>query len=99
VLGALQELTRRPGACLDVRESAQDAFDREMQERLRTSVWQSGCTSWYRTRSGRVVNNWPGLMSEYRRRTRRFDTAAYRAVAPDPAGTAAVRPEPAGAPG
>jgi cation diffusion facilitator CzcD-associated flavoprotein CzcO/acetyl esterase/lipase len=99
VLGALQELTRRPGACLDVRESAQDAFDREMQERLRTSVWQSGCTSWYRTRSGRVVNNWPGLMSEYRRRTRRFDTAAYRAVAPEPAGTAAVRPEPAGAPG
>jgi cation diffusion facilitator CzcD-associated flavoprotein CzcO len=99
VVGALQEMTRRPGACLDVRESAQGAFDREMQGRLRTSVWQSGCTSWYRTRSGRVVTNWPGLMSEYRRRTRRFDVAAYRAMAPEAAGTAATPPEPAGAPG
>ena len=82
VLGALTEMTRRPGAVLDVRDSAQSAFDREVQERLRTSVWQSGCTSWYRTRSGRVVNNWPGLMSEYRRRTRHFDTAAYEMVPP-----------------
>ncbi|HEX6492812.1 MAG TPA: alpha/beta hydrolase fold domain-containing protein [Candidatus Dormibacteraeota bacterium] len=82
VLGALTEMTRRPGAVLDVRGSAQSAFDREVQERLRTSVWQSGCTSWYRTRSGRVVNNWPGLMSEYRRRTRNFDTAAYQLVPP-----------------
>jgi hypothetical protein len=56
-------------------------FDREMQDRLGTSVWTSGCTSWYRTRSGRVVNNWPGLVSEYRRRTRRFDPAAYRVLA------------------
>ena len=82
VLGALTEMTRRPGAVLDVRDSAQSAFDREVQERLRTSVWQSGCTSWYRTRSGRVVNNWPGLMSEYRRRTRHFDTAVYKMVPP-----------------
>jgi cation diffusion facilitator CzcD-associated flavoprotein CzcO/acetyl esterase/lipase len=82
IVGALVELTRRPGAVLDVCEGAQTAFDREVQERLRTSVWQSGCTSWYRTPSGRVINNWPGLMSEYRRRTRHFDTAAYRVVVP-----------------
>ncbi|HVS41484.1 MAG TPA: alpha/beta hydrolase fold domain-containing protein [Candidatus Dormibacteraeota bacterium] len=82
IVGGVTEMTRSPGAALDVRDGAQTAFDREVQERLRTSVWQSGCTSWYRTPSGRVVNNWPGLMSEYRRRTRRFDTAAYRVLAP-----------------
>ncbi|MDB5065624.1 MAG: hypothetical protein JWM18_2058, partial [Chloroflexi bacterium] len=35
----------------------------------------------------------------HRRRTRRFDTAAHRAVSPEAAGTAAEHPEPAGAPG
>ncbi|HEY2703235.1 MAG TPA: NAD(P)/FAD-dependent oxidoreductase [Candidatus Dormibacteraeota bacterium] len=99
VLGALREMTRRPGVSLDLRDSVQDAFGREVQERLRTSVWQSGCTSWYRTPSGRVVNNWPGLMSEYRRRTRRFDPAVYRVLAPDPAATAVAQPESAGAAG
>ena len=92
ILGALRELARRPGAGLDVRADVQGAFDREVQERLRTSVWQSGCTSWYRTRSGRVVNNWPGLMSEYRRRTREFDTAAYRVLEPQPQVTLPGRP-------
>jgi cation diffusion facilitator CzcD-associated flavoprotein CzcO/dienelactone hydrolase len=90
VLGALREMSRRPGAALDVDDSVQSAFDREVQGRLRTSVWQSGCTSWYRTRSGRVVNNWPGLMTEYRRRTRRFETGVYRVVASHP--TAVVPP-------
>jgi cation diffusion facilitator CzcD-associated flavoprotein CzcO/acetyl esterase/lipase len=81
ILGALREMTRTGAFCLDVRETVQSAFDREVQERLRRSVWESGCTSWYRTPSGRVVNNWAGTMSEYRRRTRRFDPAAYRVVA------------------
>jgi cation diffusion facilitator CzcD-associated flavoprotein CzcO/acetyl esterase/lipase len=99
VLGALGEMTRRPGAVLDVRDSVQSAFDREVQGRLRTSVWQSGCTSWYRTRSGRVVNNWPGLMSEYRRRTRRFETGVYRVVASDPVDSAPGERESAGTAG
>ena len=88
VVGAVQQMVRRPGVALDLRDSVQSAFDREVQERLRGSVWQSGCTSWYRTPSGRVVNNWPGMMSEYRRRTRTFVPAIYRTIAPRPAETA-----------
>ncbi|MEV6342670.1 NAD(P)/FAD-dependent oxidoreductase [Actinoplanes sp. NPDC051851] len=53
---------------LSVRPEPAAAFDREMQTRLATSVW-SACQSWYRTPSGRVVTNWPGLAGEYRRRT------------------------------
>ncbi|HEY3186516.1 MAG TPA: NAD(P)/FAD-dependent oxidoreductase [Solirubrobacteraceae bacterium] len=65
---------------LDVRPEVQREFDREMQRRLSDSVW-SGCSSWYRTESGRVTNNWPGYMYEYRRRTRRLEPADYRLVA------------------
>ena len=79
VVEALRTLRRVPGAYLDVRPQAQDQFSREVQGRLEGSVW-AGCNSWYRDESGRIVNNWPGFVSEYRRRTRRLDLADYRLV-------------------
>jgi cation diffusion facilitator CzcD-associated flavoprotein CzcO/acetyl esterase/lipase len=63
---------------LTVRADVESRFDTEVQQRLAGTVW-TGCTSWYRTASGRVVNNWPGLMREYRRRTRRLDLSEYEA--------------------
>ncbi|NMI01133.1 NAD(P)/FAD-dependent oxidoreductase [Pseudonocardia sp. K10HN5] len=68
---------------LTVRPEAASEFDTEMQRRLAGSVWTS-CESWYRTASGRITNNWPGMMREYRRRTSRFDPADYE-VEPLPA--------------
>ncbi|SMC63760.1 flavin-containing monooxygenase [Kibdelosporangium aridum] len=66
----------RPGQSLEVRSEVAERFDEEMQRRLADTVWTS-CDSWYRTSSGRVVSNWPGLVSEYDRRTRTSDRAAY----------------------
>jgi hypothetical protein len=55
-----------------------------VQQRLQDSIW-TACESWYRQNSeGRVVNNWPGFMSEYRRATRSFDAGEYREVRPAP---------------
>jgi hypothetical protein len=61
---------------LTVRAQVAERFDAEMQRRLTHTVWV-GCRSWYRNASGRVVNNWPGSMREYRRRTRRFGLSEY----------------------
>jgi hypothetical protein len=77
---AVRRLASNGRAYIDVRPEVQRAFDEEMQRRLGDSVWAS-CASWYRTESGRVTNNWPGFMSEYRRRTRRLKPGDYRAVA------------------
>jgi cation diffusion facilitator CzcD-associated flavoprotein CzcO len=63
---------------LEVREDAATDYDVEIQERLTGSVWTE-CSSWYRDTEGRIVNNWPGTMTEYRRRTRTFDAENYRA--------------------
>jgi cation diffusion facilitator CzcD-associated flavoprotein CzcO len=54
---------------LDVRPEVARRFDKEVQERLAHTAWSS-CRSWYRTENGRVSTNWPGLVSEYNRRTR-----------------------------
>jgi cation diffusion facilitator CzcD-associated flavoprotein CzcO/acetyl esterase/lipase len=60
------------GGPVAVRPDVAERSDAEVQRRLARSVW-TGCTSWYRTPSGRIVTNWPGTMREYRRRTARFD--------------------------
>ncbi|MEA2123917.1 MAG: hypothetical protein QOI80_699 [Solirubrobacteraceae bacterium] len=79
IVDAARALRDRELAWIDVREGVHRAFAAEMQRRLENSVW-TGCDSWYRTPSGRVTNNWPGLMTEYRARTRRVRPGHYRAA-------------------
>ena len=54
---------------VEVKASVQAAFHREMQERLKSSVWLSGCTSWYLGSTGKGVVPWPGICMEYWWRT------------------------------
>ena len=44
-------------------------------------MW-TDCDSWYRTASGRVTTNWPGLVHEYQRRTQTAVLADYDEVFP-----------------
>jgi hypothetical protein len=42
------------------------------------TVWlQGGCRSYYQTPDGRNAGLWPNWSFQFRRRTRRFDSAAY----------------------
>jgi cation diffusion facilitator CzcD-associated flavoprotein CzcO len=74
---AVEQLARPGVSSLDVRPEVEQRYDAEVQARLGDSVW-SACTSWYRQADGRVTTNWPGLVTEYDRRTRRLDVADYR---------------------
>jgi cation diffusion facilitator CzcD-associated flavoprotein CzcO len=65
---------------LDVRPEVQDEFNEWVQDASRTSVWESGCTSWYTTASGRNTNNWPDHTFMYRYRVRRFDLSDYQVM-------------------
>ncbi len=76
ILDAVRKL-RSTGGWLSVRPEVQRAFDSEIQKRLETSVWQTGCNNWYLDEHGRNTNNWPGFTLEYRRRTRRLDPSDY----------------------
>ncbi|MFC9973424.1 flavin-containing monooxygenase [Spirillospora sp. NPDC127200] len=73
VMGCVEAIRRNGFDWIDVRPDVQDAFGREMQDRLRGTVWEAGCDSWYMTSGGKVVNNWPGFTFAYRKATRRPD--------------------------
>ena len=80
VLGALQTLDQDGLDWLDVRPDVQRSFNQWVLAASRTSVWQSGCQSWYTTATGRNTNNWPDQTYRYRRRVRHFDLASYRVM-------------------
>jgi cation diffusion facilitator CzcD-associated flavoprotein CzcO len=67
--------TAQAGA-IEVRAEVEAASDREVQERFKGTAW-TGCDSWYRDRSGRIVANWPGYMRDYERRVREIDPAEF----------------------
>ena len=78
-LDALDTMRRTGAAEFDVLPEVQAAYNEEVQERLAQTVWNTGgCASWYFDRNGRNSIMWPGYTFEYRRRTKRFDAAAYR---------------------
>jgi cation diffusion facilitator CzcD-associated flavoprotein CzcO len=84
---AVEHLRRTGAAALDVRPEVQAASAARVQQRLERSVWGQ-CRSWYRLEgTGRITHNWPGLITEYRRATRRFEPAEVRLLrrAPQPA--------------
>jgi cation diffusion facilitator CzcD-associated flavoprotein CzcO len=77
VLSALETMRARALRTVEVRARVQDEYNTRVRERLKGTVWSSGCTSWYQTRSGRNTTLWPGFTFEFRLRTRKFDPSVY----------------------
>jgi len=68
---ALRALERDGHASADVRPAVQEAFNEEVQRRLRGTVWNAGgCASYYLDRNGRNSTIFPGSTLELRRRMR-----------------------------
>jgi cation diffusion facilitator CzcD-associated flavoprotein CzcO len=73
---AIEALRANRLAYMDVRPEVEQAFRAKLAEKMKNTVWTSGCTSWYQTPDGEVFL-WPGASVDYWRRTRRVDLADY----------------------
>lgn len=80
VMSAIETMRARGLKLVDVRRDAQERYNDHVHERLKRTVWSTGCVSWYQTRSGKNTTLWPGFTFEFRLRTRKFDSAAYETV-------------------
>jgi cation diffusion facilitator CzcD-associated flavoprotein CzcO len=69
VVQCIRELFARDLPWLDVRREAQTRYNAELQRALAKTAWAAGCSSWYKTASGKVTNNWSGFTVDYWRRT------------------------------
>jgi cation diffusion facilitator CzcD-associated flavoprotein CzcO len=77
---ALDLIDRTGAEGLEVRPETQRRFVDRVRAKLRTSVWQSGCTSWYQDDRGRNIAIWPHFTWKYWLETRRLNPADYHLV-------------------
>ena len=73
------------GAYLDVKPEAQRSYNEEVQRKLGTTVWASGCQSWYQTATGKNTTLLHTLTPAFRRSVKRVRLQDYvlaRAPAP-----------------
>ena len=81
ILSAVQRMQRKALARVEVRGEVQRKFNQALHARFPRTVWNSGCVSWYRTKSGKNPTLWPSFSFDFRRRTRRFDVENYEVTA------------------
>ncbi|MGH7750567.1 MAG: 4-hydroxyacetophenone monooxygenase, partial [Candidatus Dormibacteria bacterium] len=79
VLDALELCRRQRLTSIEVRPSAQAAFNADVQRRMERSVWANGgCASWYYDARGRNTTLWPSFTAQFAARARHIDVRAYR---------------------
>jgi cation diffusion facilitator CzcD-associated flavoprotein CzcO len=78
VSGALRTMRRRDAAVVDVLPEAEAAYNTELEQMTRGTVWVTGgCESYYIDRNGHNSTIWPTFTWPFRQRTREFDEGAY----------------------
>jgi cation diffusion facilitator CzcD-associated flavoprotein CzcO len=78
VMDAIRTMKRRGLRTVDVRPEVQQAYNRDLDERMPPTVWNSGgCSSWYLDATGRNGVIYPDFTWRFRRRTRRFEPGKF----------------------
>jgi cation diffusion facilitator CzcD-associated flavoprotein CzcO len=79
LIGCLETMQARGARTAEVHAEACDAFNREVDESMRGTVWTAGhCQSWYLDSSGRNSTLWPDWSFRFRQRTRHFEPEKYQ---------------------
>ncbi|MBV1920766.1 MAG: NAD(P)/FAD-dependent oxidoreductase [Pseudomonadales bacterium] len=77
ILKTLEVMDKKGIKSLNVKKHIQNDFNRRLQEKVKTTVWNQNCDSWYKTESGKNTNNWPGFTFIYRLLTTRVNLGQY----------------------
>jgi cation diffusion facilitator CzcD-associated flavoprotein CzcO len=72
---------------VDITPEAYRRDDERTQEQMAATTWVTGCTSWYKSGSGRVTNNWPTWTVRYWFDTLRLRRSELGPVSPPTAAT------------
>jgi cation diffusion facilitator CzcD-associated flavoprotein CzcO len=77
VLACLERMDQNGLSRIDLLPGAQRDYNALVQRKLAKTVWTQIDASWYKTKTGRITNNWYGPTWQYWRATRRVDWSAY----------------------
>ncbi|NJO13488.1 MAG: NAD(P)/FAD-dependent oxidoreductase [Gammaproteobacteria bacterium] len=78
LVSALSTLRERRLAAMEVKQSAQAAFNEQLQARLATTTWADpACHSWYKTAQGHITQNWSSHTRDYSAATAQIQWQDY----------------------
>jgi hypothetical protein len=80
VIAAMRSMRRRGITAIEPTAEAQRRYNERIDAKMAGTVWMTGCQSWYLDATGRNATLWPGYVTSYRWRLRRFRTADYAVV-------------------
>ncbi len=80
VVVAMRSMRRRGITAIEPTAEAQRRYSERIDAKMAGTVWMTGCQSWYLDATGRNSTLWPGYVTSYRWRLRRFRTADYAVV-------------------
>ena len=77
IVRALTAIRGKQNGVLRLRPDVQQDEYTQIQQKMKGTVWSSGCKSWYQNADGHIDTLWPGYTWEYWLKTRRFPVAEY----------------------
>ena len=77
IVKCLNKMRKNGWTSLNPKADSQDKFNRFIQERLVGSVWQGGCSSWYKDSEGQNFTIWPLSVMRYMLSMRKPDFSEY----------------------
>ena len=79
ILDALRQMQRQRIATVDVKPAVEQAYNRQLQDQLKRTIWNTGgCQSWYLDpRTGKNTTLWPGSTWRFKQVTRQFALKDY----------------------
>ncbi len=77
IMSCVRTLEAKKAKQIEVKSEIQISYNKEIQSRLKDTVWNSGCVSWYRTSSGKNTSIWPGFTFEFISRTKKVNPFDY----------------------
>lgn len=73
IMRSIEEVQKRCKQLIEVKAEAEDSYTRHIHQEMEKTVWHSGgCTSWYKSKSGKVIAMFPGFSFTFRRWTKKF---------------------------
>jgi cation diffusion facilitator CzcD-associated flavoprotein CzcO len=68
----------RADALIEPNEGAADRWTAQLRAKLPSTVWGTGCSSWYLNAAGTNTTIWPDFTFTFRQATRKFDARDHR---------------------
>ncbi|MGV0905093.1 flavin-containing monooxygenase [Mycobacterium novum] len=78
IVGAISKLLQFDWKSLDVRPEVQSRYNKDIQRRLESTTWNSGCQSWYLTEDGFNATMFPGFATQYVNQLKTVDLKEFK---------------------